>query len=87
MTLHDDVRAFVRAFVRVWQDTVVCNNEKLSSGSTSEFIESCRQFLSSTVFKNGAAWPSVIFAPSNVGDRGPNHAVEVSCDRADGEGV
>lgn len=47
-------------------DSVVCNNEKLASGSTSAFIGSAREFLASTVFRSGGPWPTMIMAPSHL---------------------
>lgn len=46
----------------------MCNNEKLASGSTAVYVESCREFLASTVFKSdgGTPWPTAILAPSNM---------------------
>eukprot|EP00752_Nemacystus_decipiens_P003816 g3511.t1 len=50
----------------IYQDVVICNNEKLASGGSAEYVESCRQFLESTVFKSGTTWPAAILAPSNM---------------------
>lgn len=44
----------------------MCNDEKLLSGSSSEYIRSCKEFLASTVFSDGNSWPSAILAPSNI---------------------
>lgn len=44
----------------------MCNDEKLASGSTVVYVESCREFLASTVFKSGTSWPEAILAPSNM---------------------
>lgn len=63
------------------EDSVVCNNNKLSTGSSAAFVGSCDQFLRSTVFGNDAAsWPTVIVAPSYLvdSDESPNLAIEVS---------
>ncbi|CAM9152460.1 unnamed protein product [Ectocarpus fasciculatus] len=46
-------------------DSVVCNNEKLTSGSTSAYIHSAKEFLTSTIFQDGTQWPTTIFAPSS----------------------
>eukprot|EP00903_Cladosiphon_okamuranus_P020050 g18416.t1 len=55
---------------------VICNNEKLASGSTAEFVRSCREFFSSTAFAKDTSWPTSILASSMV-DHGPNLDVEV----------
>ncbi|CAB1098031.1 unnamed protein product [Ectocarpus sp. CCAP 1310/34] len=47
-------------------DSLVCNNEKLMSGSTAAFIHSAEQFLASTIFREGGPWPTVVMAPSNL---------------------
>ncbi|CAM9152539.1 unnamed protein product [Ectocarpus fasciculatus] len=54
------------------QDSVVCNNEKLTSGSTSAFVRSGKEFLASTIFQDGTQWPAAILAPSYLI---PNHNV------------
>lgn len=61
-------------------DSVVCNGEKLVTGSTSAFVHASEEFLNSTVFPDGHPWPSAIMAPSNVVDRhtAPNLAIIVS---------
>lgn len=60
------------------QDLVICNNEKLASGNSGAYVESCRQFLTSTVFKSGSSWPSAILAPSNIKRKDePNLAIKV----------
>lgn len=69
-------------------DSVVCNNEKLLSGSTSSFLMDCEQFLNSTIFQDGnGPGPTAILAPSNMGHMQdytdvekvtpPNFAIEV----------
>ncbi|CAB1109494.1 unnamed protein product [Ectocarpus sp. CCAP 1310/34] len=45
-------------------DSVVCNNEKLTSGSTAAFVHSAKEFLASTAFRDGTQWPATILAPS-----------------------
>ncbi len=62
------------------EDSVVCNDEKLSAGSSASFVGSCKRFLNSTVFGKGAGWPSVVVAPSHLvdSDEDPNLAIEVS---------
>lgn len=70
--------------LRLWRvntekDSLQCDNEKLVSGSTSAFRRSARDFLKLTVFKDGEAWPTAIFAPSFVvhDDESPNTSIEV----------
>lgn len=60
-------------------EAVVCNNEKLQSGSTASFVRSCKHFLEWQIFQEGANWPSVILAPSNLVDtnNAANVAIEV----------
>eukprot|EP00903_Cladosiphon_okamuranus_P008178 g7877.t1 len=55
---------------------VICHNEKLVSGGSAEFVRSCREFFSSTVFAKGKLWPTAILAPSKL-DGGANLDVEV----------
>lgn len=44
---------------------IVCNDEKLASGGTTEYIRSAKQLLRDEIFKDdGSAWPNVILAPS-----------------------
>ncbi|CAM9645761.1 unnamed protein product [Scytosiphon promiscuus] len=68
---YQDMRLY--RILRV-QDSVVCNNEKLVSGSTREFVRSTEQFLNSTVFGGGdGQGPSVVLAPPNlIGKTSPN---------------
>ncbi|CAM9107182.1 unnamed protein product [Ectocarpus sp. 13 AM-2016] len=64
-------------------DSVVCNNEKLTSGSTSAFIHSAKEFLTSTIFQDGTQWPATILAPSSylIPDKIENQiAIEVLMD-------
>ncbi|CBJ32277.1 expressed unknown protein [Ectocarpus siliculosus] len=62
-------------------DSVVCNNEKLTSGSTSAFVHSAKDFLASTVFRDGTQWPATILAPSYlVPEKNVNHMIEVLMD-------
>lgn len=51
---------------RLEDDVVTCNNEKLASGSSAEFISSCQTFFASTVFGNDTAWPAAILAPATI---------------------
>ncbi|CAN0308865.1 unnamed protein product [Ectocarpus sp. 6 AP-2014] len=60
---YQDMRLFR---FTVSTDSVVCNNEKLTSGSTSAFIHSAGQFLASTVFREGGPWPTTMMAPSHL---------------------
>lgn len=62
------------------EDSVVCNDNKLSTGSSAAFVGSCDQFLRSTVFGNDTGWPTVVVAPSYLvdSDEAPNLAIEVS---------
>lgn len=64
------------------QDTVVCNNEKLTSGGSAAYVTAGRQFMTSTVFKNGTTWPSAILAPSVI-QRKPhlNSSIKVGHDQ------
>ncbi|CAM9430343.1 unnamed protein product, partial [Hapterophycus canaliculatus] len=49
------------------EDSVVCNDEKLVSGSTSEFVRSTERFLNSTIFGGGdGRGPTVVLAPPNL---------------------
>lgn len=48
------------------EDAIVCNNEKLASGSTASFVRSCKHFLDWQIFQEGTDWPSLIMAPSNM---------------------
>eukprot|EP00903_Cladosiphon_okamuranus_P007629 g7398.t1 len=62
------------------EDSVVCNNNKLSAGSSAAFVGSCDKFLRATVFGDDAAgWPTVVVAPSYLvdSDESPNLAIEV----------
>eukprot|EP00903_Cladosiphon_okamuranus_P015286 g14126.t1 len=62
------------------EDSVVCDDDKLSATSSAAFIASCDQFLRSTVFGNDTAgWPKVVVAPSHLvdSDESPNLAIEV----------
>lgn len=61
------------------EDEVVCNDEKLLSGSSAAFVRSCKQFLSSTIFRNDTNWPTVILAAAFLEDRddSSNTAIEV----------
>lgn len=62
------------------EDTVVCNNEKLVSGSSAAYVRSCENFLASTAFQNDTVWPTVILAPAFLRGRdgSSSAAVEVS---------
>lgn len=61
---------------------MVCNNEKLVSGGTNDFLHSCEEFLKSTIFRDGQG-PTVIMTPSNLagpkrgGGKDPRFSVEV----------
>lgn len=61
------------------EDEIVCNNEKLQSGSTASYVRSCKHFLDWEIFQEGADWPSVIMAPSNMihTETAANLAIEV----------
>ena len=62
------------------EDSVVCNDDKLSTGSSAAFVGSCDKFLRSTAFGNSTGWPTVIVAPSFLvdSDEAPNLAIEVT---------
>ncbi|CAB1098061.1 unnamed protein product [Ectocarpus sp. CCAP 1310/34] len=47
-------------------DSVACNNEKLTSESTSALVHSAGQFLASTVFQDGGQWPTMMMAASRL---------------------
>lgn len=65
------------------EDAIVCNNEKLQSGSTASFIRSCKHFLDWEIFQEGTDWPSLIMAPSNMvnSENSANLAIEVRLKR------
>ncbi|CAM9874426.1 unnamed protein product, partial [Ectocarpus fasciculatus] len=60
-------------------DSVICNDEKLVSGSSIDIFHSAKAFLSSYVFQDGAQWPSTILSPAsfNVMLRNGQPAIEV----------
>eukprot|EP00903_Cladosiphon_okamuranus_P011004 g10393.t1 len=60
---YQDIRLFRIGEV---EDDIICNNEKLLSGSSAAYIKSCREFLASTVFEGGTRSPSTILAPSHI---------------------
>ena len=60
------------------EDEIICNDEKLVSGSTAAFVRSCEKFMSYTVFGADQLWPSTILAPAFLHTDGPNVAIEVS---------
>ncbi len=72
------------------EDATVCNDEKLASGSTAAYVSSAELFLKETIFGDGdergaeagtgRAWPTVVFAPSNMvdDDEAPNLQIDVS---------
>ncbi|CAN0309063.1 unnamed protein product [Ectocarpus sp. 6 AP-2014] len=45
-------------------DSVICNNEKLFSGSSLGLFHSAKEFLRSSIFQDGAQWPSTILSPA-----------------------
>ena len=77
------------------EDATVCNDEKLASGSTAAYAGSAELFLKETIFREGGggeepgdergqgqggqAWPTVVFAPSNMvdSDEAPNLQISV----------
>ncbi|CAN0089336.1 unnamed protein product [Ectocarpus fasciculatus] len=64
-------------------DSVVCNNEKLVSGSTAAYLHSAGQFLASTIFRDGGPWPTMIMAPLFLiptSTKGTQFTVEVLMD-------
>ncbi|CAN0067961.1 unnamed protein product [Ectocarpus sp. 4 AP-2014] len=64
-------------------DSVVCNNEKLATESTSALIHSAGQFLASTVFPDGGPWPTMMMASSALiptREEGTQFSVEVLMD-------
>ncbi|CAM9211467.1 unnamed protein product, partial [Laminaria digitata] len=62
------------------EDTTVCNDEKLESGSTAMYVRSCKHFLDWVIFEENTDWPTVIFTPSNMVDNenAPNVPIEVT---------
>ncbi len=74
---HD---CFARERHAAMTDSLVCNGEKLVTGSTSAFVLASERFLNSTVFQDGTPGPSVILAPSNLEEckTAPNLAISVS---------
>lgn len=62
------------------EDATVCHDEKLASGSTAAYVSSAELFLKDTIFREGEAWPNVIWAPSNMidSDEAPNLQISVS---------
>lgn len=56
--------------MRLWtvsssDNMIVCNDEKLASGGTAEYIRSAKELLRDEIFKDdGSPWPNVILAPS-----------------------
>ena len=66
--------------VRSVEDSTVCNDEKLVSGSTAAYVTSARHFFKSTIFQDDQPWPNVIWAPSNMvdSDEAPNVQISVS---------
>lgn len=81
--------------MRLWttgssEDVILCNNEKLASGSTAAYIYSADKFLRDTIFAKHTQWPDVILTQSILSDNDgrENMQVEVSSlvvitDRAD----
>ncbi|CAM9589285.1 unnamed protein product, partial [Ectocarpus sp. 8 AP-2014] len=64
-------------------DSVVCNNDKLATESTSALIHSAGQFLASTVFRDDAPWPTMMMASSALiptREEGTQFSVEVLMD-------
>lgn len=61
-------------------DVVVCNNEKLASDSTEEYVLSATHFLRNNIFKEGEAWPDLIVTAANLVARldSENLAIEAS---------
>lgn len=58
----------------------MCNNEKLASDSTEEYVLSATDFLENHIFKEGEAWPDLIVTAANLVTRSnyKNLAIEVS---------
>lgn len=70
--------------MRLWtadtrDDSVVCNNEKLVSGGTTEYLHEAAVFLRQFLFADGTHWPDAILASSMLVTRedSPNNAVQV----------
>lgn len=66
--------------VRSVEDSTICNDEKLVSGSTAAYVTSARHFFKNTIFRDDQPWPNVIWAPSNMvdSDEAPNVQISVS---------
>lgn len=66
--------------VRSVEDSTICNDEKLVSGSTAAYVTSARHFFKNTIFRDDQPWPTVIWAPSNMvdSDEAPNVQITVS---------
>ncbi|CAM9322880.1 unnamed protein product [Laminaria digitata] len=76
---YQDLRLYT---VRSVEDSTVCNDEKLVSGSTAAYITSARHFFKNTIFQDDQPWPNVIWAPSNMidSDEAPNVQINVIMD-------
>eukprot|EP00752_Nemacystus_decipiens_P009227 g8242.t1 len=76
---YQDLRLYTVASV---EDATVCNDEKLASGSTTAYVGAAELFLKDTIFREDEAWPSVIWAPSNMidSDEAPNLQISVLLD-------
>lgn len=66
--------------MRSVEDSTVCNNEKLESGSTAAYVNSAQLFFERTIFQDDQPWPTVVWAPSNMVDldEAPNVQISVS---------
>lgn len=68
--------------MRLWtmgssEDVILCNDEKLASGSTAAYLHSAEKFLREVAFADDSHWPDAILAPSFTSEKGWNLAVEV----------
>lgn len=56
--------------MRLWTitsttDMIVCDDEKLASGGTTEYVRSAKELLRNEIFKeDGSAWPDLVVAPA-----------------------
>eukprot|EP00903_Cladosiphon_okamuranus_P014398 g13366.t1 len=76
---YQDLRLYTVTSV---EDATVCNDEKLTSGSTAAYVSAAKLFLKDTIFREGGDWPNVIWAPSNMidSDEAPNLQISVLMD-------
>lgn len=61
-------------------ESTICNDNRLQSASTADYVHSCKLFLERAVFQEGTTWPTVIMGLSNLvdGKNVSNVPIEVS---------